>query len=44
MLADGDIIQYRELKKIAIGDYLLKLDRFVTENEPNNQHSVPKKK
>ena len=33
ILAGGDIIQYNELKKISVNDYLLKLDDFVSRLE-----------
>lgn len=34
VLANGDPVQYRELKKIPIIDYLIKLDNFVRQQEP----------
>lgn len=33
ILADGDIVQYKELKKCTVGEYLTKLDNFVTRIE-----------
>jgi len=33
ILANGDIVQYNELKKISVNDYILKLDDFVTRLE-----------
>jgi hypothetical protein len=35
MLAAGDVIQYREIKKISAKDFLFKLDNFVV-----NLHKV----
>ena len=37
ILAGGDILQYNELKKISVNDYLIKLDDFVTRLEVNKK-------
>lgn len=44
ILAKRDIIQFRELKKISIVEYLVLLDNFAKEVEPENDHPVAKKK
>jgi len=33
ILADGDIAQYKELKKCNLAEYLIKLDNFVSRIE-----------
>lgn len=33
MLADGDMVQYHAIKKGTVGDYLNKLDNYVSEIE-----------
>lgn len=33
ILANGDVTQYRELKKISIVDYLVRLNTFVEQHE-----------
>lgn len=35
LLCGGDIVQYNELKKISVGDYLIKLDDYVARIERN---------
>jgi hypothetical protein len=29
MLADGDVVQYKEIKKLGVKEFLFKLDNFV---------------
>jgi hypothetical protein len=29
MLADGDVVQYKEIKKLSVKEFLFKLDNFV---------------
>lgn len=33
MLCGGDVLQYEQLKKISTGEYLIKLDDFVSRLE-----------
>ena len=37
ILAHGNILEYNELKKISVNDYLIKLDDFVTRLEVNKK-------
>lgn len=40
ILADGDVVQYKELKKCTIGEYLIKLDNFVSSIESTQRKKV----
>ena len=37
ILAHGNILEYNDLKKISVNDYLIKLDDFVTRLEVNKK-------
>jgi len=33
ILSDGDMVQYNELRRSTVGQYLIKLDNYVTQIE-----------
>lgn len=39
ILSEGDIVQYKELKKSTVADYLVKLDNFVTRVESSEKQT-----
>ena len=40
ILADGDVVQYQQLKVATIADYLTKLDNFVSKIESVDKHQI----
>jgi len=34
VLCGGDVVQYEQMKKLSIGDYLIKLDNWVDKMKP----------
>lgn len=41
-LVGGDVLQYKELRRSSMGDYLIKLDNFATINEASRPKSAIK--
>ena len=39
ILSGGDVVQYKELNKCTVGEYLIKLDNFVSKIEQTEKQS-----